>query len=140
MQSPLGITFLPSSEGGESGPSRGTNNDLGQAFEILSLRMPRVVGSKAIAPQSLLDSPGAAGVPGGFNPYAAVIQAMLAGMRGGGMSGSAGGPGPMPPPPMPQPHITPGIEVPAGWNDPPPPPIKRVPTSGPRYRMENPVY
>jgi hypothetical protein len=117
----LGITFLPGDRA-ESEQPRGPKSDLGQAFEILSLRMPRVTGSRAIAPQALLDSPGAAGVPGGFNPYAAVIRAMLAGMPGGGMSGSAGGSG-SGSVPAPQPHVTPGIEVPSDWNQPQPPVI-----------------
>jgi hypothetical protein len=104
MANPIGITFLPSDENQALGPKRGQlEGDLGQAFKILSLRLPRVQGARAIAPPNLLASQGSAGVPGqlggGFNPQAAVFEALLKAMAGGPTSGV--GPGnqmPMRPP------------------------------------------
>jgi hypothetical protein len=87
---PIGISFLPSDENQAMGPKRGQmEGDLGQAFKILSLRLPSVTGAHAIAPPALLNAPGAAGVGGGFNPQAAIFEALLRAMQGqgGGLSG-----------------------------------------------------
>ncbi len=94
---PVGITFMPSAEAAANGPRQagieGTSgSDLAQAFKILSLHLPRVLGASAIAPKTLLTSPGAAGVaaPSGVNPYSAVFQALLQSMGAGSpMGGSA---------------------------------------------------
>lgn len=93
---PIGITFMPSAEAAANGPRQAGiegqgGSDLAQAFKILSLHLPRVLGAAAIAPKRLLTSPGAAGIPGqpagGFNPYAAVFESLLQSLTGGGQGG-----------------------------------------------------
>lgn len=85
---PIGISFLPSEENQALGPKRGQmEGDLGQAFKILSLRLPRIQGAHAIAPPDLLNAPGAAGMGGGVNPQAAIFEALLKAMAGGGQAG-----------------------------------------------------
>ncbi len=141
MARPIGVSFLPGSETPSRHPSGDATggSDLAQAIKILSLRLPRVVGARAIASPRLLTSPGAAGIPGA-NPHAAVFEALLKSIAGGGGMSSPGMPGPstpsepwtpgpdrgapwtpgptpptIPPPfPLPAPHITPGIVPPGG--------------------------
>ena len=94
-QNPIGISFLPSADQAVQGPRQGNlEGDLGAALKILSLRLPRVLGARAISSPELLQSPGGGGAPG-FNPMAAVIQALLAagGAGAGGGWGSGQGPG-----------------------------------------------
>lgn len=95
-EQPIGITFMPSAEAAANGPRQAGvegqgGSDLTQAFKILSLHLPRVLGAAAIAPKRLLTSQGAAGVPGqpsgGFNPYAAVFESLLQSLTGGGGGG-----------------------------------------------------
>lgn len=81
--SPIGITFIPSAENQAQGPQRGQlEGDLGQAFKILSLRLPQVQGARAIAPPDLLNSAGSAGSAGSVNPMAAVFRALMHSMQG----------------------------------------------------------
>lgn len=112
---PIGITFLPSDENQALGPKRGQmEGDLGQAFKILSLRLrpPDVQGVHAIAPPDLLHSAGAAGM-GGMNPHAAIFDALLKAMSGGG------GMTPMSSTPIGAPHAPPPRVIPgAGFNGP----------------------
>lgn len=92
---PIGITFMPNDEASAQGPRRGNLEGLTeQVFKLLSLRLPRVVGAQSLAPQGLLQGQGAGGAAGagGFNPNAAVFEAMLRAM---GRS--------------PSPNVTPGI-------------------------------
>ncbi len=94
MMNPIGVSFLPSDENAAQGLQRGkVEGDLGQAFKILSLRLPRVQGAPGITPQSNLQAPGSAGM-GGFNPQAAIFDAMIRAMSGGGapMPGAMSGP------------------------------------------------
>lgn len=95
-EQPIGITFLPSADAAANGPRQAGiegqgGSDLTQAFKILSLHLPRVLGAAAIAPKRLLTSPGAAGLApaggGGSNPYSAVFESLLRQLTGGGMSG-----------------------------------------------------
>jgi hypothetical protein len=75
---PLGVTFLPSDDNLRRGLRRGNReSDLLEAFKILSLGMPRVPSTRAVAPPSLLNAPGVSAVPGGFNPHSAMFQQML---------------------------------------------------------------
>lgn len=103
---PIGISFLPSQENAEQGMQRGAmEGDLGEAFKILSLRMPRVLGARAPTARENLTSPGAGGLSavagqmagasrdgqgGGFNPNAALFEALIAAMMGGGSMGKQG--------------------------------------------------
>lgn len=52
-----------------------------QAFKVLSMRLPRVLGARAVSPEGLLNSPGSAGMQG--NPLSAVFEALLKAMAGG---------------------------------------------------------
>jgi hypothetical protein len=96
--SPIGINFMPSEENQQMGPKRGNlEGDLGQAFKILSLRLPRVLGARSLSPHVAQGPGAAAGMPGGFNPQAAIFEALLKSMAGGGgmpgMSPMGGSPG-----------------------------------------------
>lgn len=94
---PIGINFLPSQDAADQGQQRGNmEGDLGEAFKVLSLRMPRVVGARALTPGSNLSGAGASGLSGlsgninsggeqgGFNPNAALFQALISALMGGG--------------------------------------------------------
>jgi hypothetical protein len=88
----IGQSFAPLAGG--SKPKQpgggGANSGAQQAIKVLNLRIPRVVGQGAPAPQPLLMSPGAGGVPmpGGQRP----------GLTPGGAPGGApGSPGDAPP-------------------------------------------
>lgn len=101
---PIGISFLPSQDNQQQGMQRGQmEGDLGEAMKILSLRMPRVVGPGAISPLAGLSSDQAGsgslspfaprtagGESGGFNPNAALFQALVSAMLGGGGGGLSG--------------------------------------------------
>lgn len=83
-ENPIGVTFIPTAEQQALGPKRGgIETDLGEAFKILSLRLPRVLGAKAPVRPELLNAPGAAGLAGnladntGFNPYGQVFEALV---------------------------------------------------------------
>jgi hypothetical protein len=89
---PIGVTFIPSAQNAAMGPRQGAmegpgGSDLAQAFKILSLHLPRVLGAQSLAPKRLLTSSGSGALPSGFNPQAAVIQALLQAMSGGGNVG-----------------------------------------------------
>lgn len=85
MANPIGISFLPSTENQAQGPRRqgleGGGGDLSEAWKILSLQLPRVLGARALAPKRLLTSQGSAGMPG--NPSSAAFMAMIQAMLGG---------------------------------------------------------
>lgn len=90
---PIGISFLPSQENQATGLKQGQmEGDLGEAFKILSLRLPRVVGAKAPTPGGNLSGMGASGLSGlssgaegsGFNPNAALFEALIKAMLQGG--------------------------------------------------------
>ena len=87
---PIGINFLPSQDAADQGQQRGNmEGDLGEAFKVLSLRMPRVVGARSLTPGSNLSGAGASGLSGlsgninsggeqgGFNPNAPPISAEM---------------------------------------------------------------
>lgn len=107
--SPIGVTFLPNEDNAAMGPKRGAlEGDLAQAYKILALnlRKPRVYGAHAISSPDLLNSQGANGQPGGFNPHAAVFEAMLRSMGGGDPNAGPMGGGPMGS--APAPRVIPG--------------------------------
>src|SRR5438093_12332176 len=87
-QSPIGISFIPTADNQAQGPLNmqqdgAAGSDLAEAFKVLSLRLPQVLGARAISSSRLLTSPGSAGMPGAFNPHAAVFEALLNAMTGG---------------------------------------------------------
>lgn len=108
--SPIGVSFLPSEENQAEGQRRGAlEGDLGQAFKILSLRMPKQPSIRGIAPQSLLQAPGASGMaggPGSFNPQSAIFESMIRAMLGQGPAAAPGSPASVGGAPMPR--IIPG--------------------------------
>jgi hypothetical protein len=118
MADPVGITFMPGQDAQALGPqnmgANGPGGDLSQAFKILSLRLPRVLGAGALSSPRLLNSPGASG--SGMNPHAAVFEALLRALVGGGSpggfpGGTAAGPEPTPYSP---PYSTQPVPVPRG--------------------------
>lgn len=101
-ETPIGITFMPSADAAANGPRQAGvegqgGSDLAQAFKILNLHLPRLLGAASIAPKRLLTSQGSAGVgapgapAGGFNPYSAVFESLLQSLSGSGPAGSGGG-------------------------------------------------
>lgn len=132
---PIGVSFLPSQENQAMGPKQGAlEGDLGQAFKILSLRLPSVQGAPGLTPPSNLMSPGAAGSPGGFNPQAAIFEALLRAMAGGGTGNTgpqAAGAIGIPTPPGP-PRIIPGNQF--GGRSTGMPPVPATPSAPPTMR------
>ena len=156
MPDPIGITFMPSADNAALGPEQGGLNgpgqDLSQAFKILSLRLPRVLGAGAISAPRLLNSPGAAGVSG-LNPHAAVFEALLRALVGGGAPSGFGGPdapfaasppgyppGPGPSaPPLARPPGEPPTRIPtSSGGDPSRDRYQPPPSGGPRIRTGDP--
>lgn len=87
MANPIGVTFIPNDQNQALGPQQGQVEggdigDLGRAFKILSLHLPRVLGASAISSPRLLTSPGSNALPGSVNPAAAVFDALLRAMTG----------------------------------------------------------
>lgn len=85
----MGVSFVPSGQGDpmnrqQQGQAPGAP-PLQQAIQMLSLRLPRVVGANALAPGQLLNAPG--GMGGSGNP---LLEALL---RLAGMGGGQGQPG-----------------------------------------------
>ena len=96
----FGVSFLPGADGGpqdQNGFTGGASGvpPLQQAIKFLSLRLPRFAGPNAIAPPTLLNAAGGAGLPPDLQ-------------RMGGVGPSAFGP----------PRVGPGFETPLA----PPPP------------------
>lgn len=93
---PLGISFTENLGGQPPGEEQGPGgaapvSPLQSAIQMLSLRLPRVVGANALAPQALLQGGGGGGA--GLSPE--VLQMILQRLRliGGG-AGPVGLPGP----------------------------------------------
>lgn len=109
----FGVSFVP---GGQGDPTKqmgqgqaGGAPPLQQAIQMLSLRLPRVVGANGLAPGPLLSAPGGMGQPGGDAALNPLLQALLrlAGMSGGGGSMAPGGPS-IGPGTAPMARVTPG--------------------------------
>ncbi len=93
VSQPIGISFIPSAvnmrpeqaraEGAVPGSAGSAS--LADAYKVLSLRLPTVLGAAAPTPASNLTAPGAAGLklPNGMNPYAALFTALLKAQFGG---------------------------------------------------------
>lgn len=58
-----GVTFQPGAMGGEQPNGQRRDQGVQEAIKVLSLRLPKVVGAQALAPQPLLTSPGSDGNP-----------------------------------------------------------------------------
>lgn len=110
MANGFGVNFLPGAEpqNGMAGRSGATRPSVQEAVQILSLRLPKVFGARAVIPQQLATAPGGMGMPGARPGANAQAQA-LAGLAGVPMPQSPlpsktlpGGlsPGPMLPPPQ----------------------------------------
>ena len=80
----VGLSFMPPTSA-DPMEQRATSSALGpsqRALQILSLRLPRILGNRAIAPSSLLTPKDTAG-PSGVSPESAVLQSALRAMTGG---------------------------------------------------------
>lgn len=137
---PIGISFIPTAQNQAQGPNNLRNEggigsggtDLAQAYKILSLRLPTVVGAQSPVPQALLTSPGASALPNGMNPQAALFAALLKSMLGvqapppasspsaspspsdiyGGMQSQSAPADQAPPPPADLGRLVPRIQIP----------------------------
>lgn len=58
-----GVSFQPGQNGATGQQGKPKTNGVQEAVKVLSLRLPSVVGARAIAPQALLQSPGSGGNP-----------------------------------------------------------------------------
>lgn len=84
MASPFGVSFVPgqpSPQGvaggaGQRSPDRGVQ----EAVQILNLRLPKVYGSRSIAPSPLLTAPGGMGQPAAHGNVVAQALAQMAGL------------------------------------------------------------
>lgn len=135
MPNPIGISFMPSEENQALGPQRAGlegqgGSDLADAFKILSLRLPQVLGARSLAPQRLLTSPGSSALPPAFDPNSEIFKTLIRTMLGGmappaGLPGGYGGGGqdPMTPPNY-DPHFVPGNEQMQKFPEPPPPQLQ----------------
>lgn len=73
-----GLSFQPGGDqNGQGGQNGRGQTPVQQAIQLLSLRLPSVVGARAIAPQALLNAPGGAGLGGG----GMTVEAALALLR-----------------------------------------------------------
>lgn len=102
---PIGINFMPTQDAADMGQQRGNmEGDLGEAIKILSLRAPRVLGARAPTPGGNMSGGGSSplaglagnintgGQAGGFNPNAALFQALISALMGsGGVDKPTGG-------------------------------------------------
>jgi hypothetical protein len=97
-----GISFQPGADKEGQGQGGGPESPLQSAIQLLSLRLPSVVGARGIAPQGLLQGGGMAGAmgAGGMSPE---IMAFLQRLMSGGMA--QGGPSASP-------RVVPGTEGP----------------------------
>src|SRR3990167_1200363 len=92
-----GVSFQPGQSGSRGTQSRpsSANTGIQEAIKLLSLRLPRVVGARAMAPQALLESAGSGGNPRVDSVVSQVMRRMF---PTGGDPGAGGTPAPMVPP------------------------------------------
>lgn len=132
MDGQLGITFKPDEQQAMMGRRNAGREGLQQAIQMLSLRYPKVLGaSSPVGDPSLLA--GRSPRISGFNPDAAILQAMIRALSGGGpaamaqplgsprgttpQSRSGGSRSVSTPSRLPAPSFTPGIDT---YGTPPP--------------------
>lgn len=86
MAGTFGVSFMPGAQGENGQEMDGTRrpmaarNPVQEAVKILSLRLPKVYGAQALAPQALLNAPGGMGMPGTQGNVTAQALAQLAGL------------------------------------------------------------
>lgn len=87
MPGPLGVSFLPSDQQAQQGPQQaGREGGLQSAIQLLSLRYPRVYGSRTpVGDPALLagNTPRASGI----DPNAAIFQALINAFAGSNLGG-----------------------------------------------------
>src|SRR5690606_20872142 len=116
-----GESFAPLARenGQNAGPARRGAAPIQEAIRVLNLRVPSVVGARALSPQALLSAPGSAGIPNAAGVQIEQLLRRIFGQAGiPGLPAAPTGPGAMGvagPAIMPSaasapaPHITPGI-------------------------------
>jgi hypothetical protein len=65
-QSGFGVSFLPGGDASYTRPTSGNASPIQEAIKVLSLRVPRVVGSTPLTPLALLTGQGGGGLPSGL--------------------------------------------------------------------------
>jgi hypothetical protein len=85
----LGVSFAPTDQNQAEARDSGALPSVQEAIRILSLRIPRRLNPRAIAPQALLQARGGSALGG--NPLAALLTQLL---QGGGGAHPAGAPQP----------------------------------------------
>lgn len=96
MAGPIGISFKPSEQQSALGPRQAGKEGLQQAIQLLSFRYPnpRVSGSRSIVGDpNLLGGPSTPTRVGGFNPNAAMLQALIQAFSGSSSLAAGGGAG-----------------------------------------------
>lgn len=139
-ETPIGVTFMPTQDNQTLGPQNaqvnGPGSDLSDVFKILSLHLPSVLGPSALSSSRLLQSRGSSGLPAGFNPTAAVFQALLSSMFGSpALQPPSAAPSPGPDPFTPPSYPTGGGTDPGGRADPRAP--SPAPSPSPRQPAPN---
>ena len=97
MPRTFGVSFMPGADAqngqGRTGSGPGApRNPVQEAIQVLSLRMPKVFGARAIAPAPLLTSPGGMGQAGARSGATAQALAQMAGVPSGAGMPSAPAP------------------------------------------------
>lgn len=110
----FGVSFLPGADqqtNGGNGRPGAPQDRVQEAIQVLSLRLPKVFGARAIVPGALAMGPGGMGQPAAKGNVAAQALAQMAGLPPGMAPPSL--PAPMPLPPMaPPPQSAPVFGVP----------------------------
>lgn len=99
----FGVSFVPGGDA-SGNQTKPPTEPLQQAIQMLSLRLPKVVGAQGLAPGPLLQSPGGGAL-------AELLRQLFGqGRPGGTMAPSMPGASPMAPgaPSLPPPHVVPG--------------------------------
>ncbi len=147
MERDLGVSFAPTRDNAEQSRNAAGNEGLPAAIQMLSLRLPRILGAQAPLDSSLLKNRGMGGLGQAEQQLWQVLQRIM----GGGGQPPMGGMGGFPQAPQPMPGMTPPVgpvggqrPLPGGPGGPrdsggpvfPPGPI---PEMGPRFSVENPL-
>ena len=119
MQTEFGDLFAPTFENTEDAVRRGVLEGVPAAIKFLSLRLPRFVGARGLAPDALMQAQGARGM----DPFASsVMQTLLQTLTGGSGGGRS----------APTPVIIPGLDDNTGATLAPAPEPETFPGPEPR--------